>query len=264
MLAPFAIQRGPIPSTNYSASGGPKIGVAVHVIEGSADSAMAEFHNVGAQLSAHFVVAGPGDPYPDGMIFQLLDTDLCAYAQAAGNYPPTAYIAVEFSGTVATAMSPDQILAAAKIVSWASVEHGFPIVGEVPHGTPGVTTHCNPDGSPDPNWGDHPCPGPLRLAQIPTIVTIAKGPPASPPPAPSVDTNHMEILMSLAANKSDALNCQIREWWATYRSDPLTVAAVGYLVAGYNGPWGGSIDKVLATIIDTAQGHLRPQFAGAA
>ena len=188
MLAPFAIQRGPLPPTNYAPGGTPKIGVVIHVIEGSADSAMAEFHNVGAELSAHFVVAGPGDPYLDGTILQLLDTDLCAYAQAAGNYPPTSYIAVEFSGTVATPMSAEQLLAAAKIVSWASLEHGFPIVGEVPHGTPGVTTHCNPDGSPDPNWGDHPCPGPLRLAQIPLIVAtaneLAHPPKPTPPPQP--------------------------------------------------------------------------------
>jgi len=267
MLAPFAIQRGPLPASNYAEGGMPKIGVVIHVIEGSAESAIGEFRTPGIELSAHFVVSGPGDPYADGTIFQVLDTDLCAYAQAAGNYPPTAYIAVEFSGTVATPMSTAQVAAAARIIAWASEAHGFPIVGEVPHGTPGVTTHCNPDGSADPNWGDHPCPGPLRLAQVPGIVTIANAL-ASPHPAPppSFDTNHMEIIMSLAASKQDALVCQIREWWATYRTDTLSTQALVYLEAGYNGPWAGSIDKVLATIIDTAtqQGHLRPQFAGAA
>ncbi len=86
------------------------------------------------------------------------------------------------------------------------------------------------------------------------------------PPSPPADTDHMEALMTLAASKQDALNAQIRDWWATYRSDPLTPAAVQYLTAGYDGPWAGSIDAVLACIIDTAttQGHLRPQFAGAA
>ena len=101
-------------------------------------------------------------------------------------------------------------------------------------------------------------------------ISVTNGQWPDPPPAPPVagtfDTDHMEILMTLAASKNDALACQIREWWATYRTDTLTPAAVQYLEAGYNGSWNGSIDQVLATIIDTATttGHLRPMFRGAA
>ena len=75
-----------------------------------------------------------------------------------------------------------------------------------------------------------------------------------------------EILMALAASPTDAFNAYVRDKWATYRTDGLTAAATEYLAAGYAGPWHGSIDLVLACIIDTASetGHLRPQFVGAA
>ena len=94
-------------------------------------------------------------------------------------------------------------------------------------------------------------------------------PPPAPVPVPvppSFDTDYMEILMTLASSKQDAFNALVRDWWATYRTDPLTPAAVDYLWAGYNGGWAGSIDRVLATIIDTAtvSHKLRPMFAGAA
>ena len=199
MLLSFATQRGPVPASNYAQGAPEKIGVAVHVIEGTADSAIAEFLNPGIELSAHFVVSGPGDPYPDGTVFQLLDTDLCAYAQEAGNYPPTAYVAIEFSGKVATAMSTAQVASGACIVAALAPHHGFPIVGEVPHGEPGVTTHCNPDGTPDPAWGDHPCPGPLRLAQIPVLVSTARAL-AAPAPAPLPPSKEAAMAVSPVVN----------------------------------------------------------------
>jgi hypothetical protein len=171
---PGATWVGGVPQSNYSPAPGPKIGQVVHVIVGLADSAISEFQNPNSQLSAHFVVAGPGDPYPDGTIFQLLDTDACCYAQGAGNYPPTAYIAVENSGFPTTPMSVAQCESNARILAWASKLHQFPITGPVSHGTPGLTPHCNPDGTPDPSWGNHTCPGTDRLAQIAPIVALAR------------------------------------------------------------------------------------------
>ena len=91
-------------------------------------------------------------------------------------------------------------------------------------------------------------------------------PPAPTPPPSGFDTDLMETLMTLASSKQDAFNALVRDWWATYRTDTLTVPALQYLQAGYAGPWAGSVDFVLACIIDTAKttGHLRPQYAGAA
>lgn len=127
----------------------------------------------------------------------------------------------------------------------------------VPHLVPGsvATQYADPPSSggnydisiTDGTWPNPPAPAPV-------------------PPSASFDTDHMETLMTLASSKQDALNAQIREWWATYRTDTLTVPAIQYLTAGYNGPWHGSVDFVLACIIDTAttSGHLRPMFSGAA
>ena len=184
---PKAVWQGPLPTSNYAPGPSPKIGIVHHVIVGSESSADGEFHGPGAQLSAHFIVAGPGDTDPDGTVIQLLDTDDDCYAQEAGNYPPTAYIAVETSGITTTPLSPAQCESLAQLDAWASETHGFPLNGPVPHGTPGVTGHCNPDGTPDPAWGNHPCPGPIRLAQIPGIIARARAlsiPVPPKPPAP--------------------------------------------------------------------------------
>ena len=188
---PKAVWRGPLPSSNYAPGPSPKIAVVIHDIEGGESSADYEFHTPGMQLSAHFVVAGPGDPVPDGQVFQDLDTDDNCYAQANGNYPPIAGIAVETSGTTATPLSPAQCESIAHLVVWAAETHGFPISGPVEHGQAGVTTHCHPDGSPDPAWGNHPCPGLIRLGQVAGIVARARAlaipvppPPAEPPGAP--------------------------------------------------------------------------------
>ena len=87
-------------------------------------------------------------------------------------------------------------------------------------------------------------------------------------PTPTVQPSdpYLELIMALASSPTDALNVFIRDKWAQYRTDTLTVPALQYLQAGYNGPWHGSLDFVLACIIDTAttSGHLRPMFAGAA
>ena len=191
-IYPKAIWKGPAPASNYSPysqNPGPKICFVTHVIVGSAQSAIGEFLTPGKQLSAHFVVDF------DGTIYQILDTNDCAYAQAAGNYPPIAGIAIEFAGTPDVPMTDAQLLSGAAIIAWGAPLHNIPIVGEVPHGTPGVTSHCNPDGTPDPAWGDHPCPGPIRLNQIAGMVYIAylvdhPAPPAPPvPPAPKVSNN---------------------------------------------------------------------------
>ena len=247
MLLPFATQRGPVPASNFATGSPEKIGVVVHVSEGSADSAIREFLSPGAELSAHFVVAGPGDPYPDGTIFQLLDTDLCAYAQEAGNYPPTAYVAIEFSGTVDTPMSTAQVASGARIVSALAPHYGFPIVGEVPHGTPGVTTHCNPDGTPDPAWGDHPCPGPLRLAQIPTLVRTAQAlgaPSPTPTPPPKEASVAVSPVVNFKSGQADVFQVSGGNLWHKW------LASGQWHNECLAGPLGGVAVKAAVTIPD--------------
>jgi hypothetical protein len=161
--------------------------VVLHEVEGSGDSAVNEFITPGMQLSAHFVVHGPGESMPDGRITQVLDTACTAYAQAAGNWPPTAGIAIETAGHATTAMTAAQCESVSRIIAWASVTHAIPIRGPVAHGTSGVTQHCNPDGTPDPAWGNHSCPGRIRLSQMPAVIARAaqiSNPTPQPPPRP--------------------------------------------------------------------------------
>lgn len=238
-----------IPSSNYSASSAPSIGAVVHVIVGSADSAIAEFQTPGSQLSAHFVVTGPGDPYPDGTIFQMLDSTFCAYAQAAGNYPPTKYTAIETSGQPDVPMSAAQEAAVAAIVAWDANAQGYPLTGPVAHGQRGVTSHCNPDGSPDPAWGNHSCPGGPRLAQIPAIIALAKGTPSTGstiqeddmpviyPPNAGVPNLESEVTIPTPPGKAGTV-------WLSCDYQPQTVRCfVG--VGGAMRPYGAGADGIV-------------------
>lgn len=187
---PFAVWRGPLSSGAYStaaqAGGAEKIGLVFHVIVGSEDSADGEFHQGAVHLSAHFGIVGPGDDEPEGTIVQWVDTDDIAYAQTEGNWPPDAYLSCETAGDVTTPLSPLMLSAAARLAAWCATDKGFPLVA-VDHGQPGVTTHCHyPSGAPDPAWGNHPCPGPLRVAQIPALLALIH--PSPPVPLPPVVT----------------------------------------------------------------------------
>ena len=103
-------------------------------------------------------------------------------------------------------------------------------------------------------------PGPLPGTDLDTIL-LPLTPPA-PVPDPVSDPE-LELVMSLASNPTDALNFLIRDKWATYRTDTLTVQDVQYLTAVFNQK---GLDATLACLIDTARttGHLRSMFSGAA
>ena len=267
---PGAEYVGPIPSSNFANNGGGKIGAVVHVTVITAAEALIKFKSPGVQVSSHFIVSGPGDQWPDGHILQVLDTAFDAYAQAAGNYPPTAYIAIELAGTVDQPMSAAQMISGADIIRWAAADCQFPIIGPVEHGIPGVTPHCHPNGQPDPAWGNHPCPGTIRLAQIPAMIAAAQG--SSPEPIPIQQKGSVFMIPSNSTDNG-AVMAQIREWWATYRSDKMATANVNILLFFYHLPtnqtawnlagWGGNPDLLLASIIDTAGTNLRPQYVGA-
>lgn len=63
-----------IPDTNYSPAISGRAAVVLHIIEGSASSALAEFKRVGIQKSSHFVVSKAG------RIWQCVSVDDSAYA----------------------------------------------------------------------------------------------------------------------------------------------------------------------------------------
>jgi hypothetical protein len=165
-LCPFAAWR-PI-STNYGGAMGKIYGLVLHVQEGD-NSLYGWFNNPAAQVSAHFWCSKAG------ALEQYLDPPRqTAWAQAAGN--PN-YVSVECEGFATEAMTPGQLATVARLLDWSASTFGFAVAGPVAHGSHGFTQHCNLNGTPDPAWGNHVCPGPIRLAQEPTIVAAAQGTP---------------------------------------------------------------------------------------
>jgi hypothetical protein len=142
-------------------------GLVLHVQVGN-NSLYGFFNNPATKASAHFWAA------KSGALEQYVDTDVVAWAQAAGN--PN-YLSVEGEGYPNEAMTPAQEATIARLLSWSAGLYGFPITGPVAHGASGFTQHCNLDGTPDPAWGNHSCPGPgPRMGQMPLIVNLALGP----------------------------------------------------------------------------------------
>jgi hypothetical protein len=177
MLCPFASWN---PVTNQGPVMGRVIGLVLHVQQGDGNL-QGFFSSATSRVSAHFWVGLAGQ------IEQYVDTSIQAWAEEGGN--PN-YLSVEVEGYESQAMTGPQLLRLAQLLQWAASAHGFPMEGPVPHGDPGFTPHCNPNGTPDPAWGDHPCPGMIRLGQMGAILWLA----TAPPP-----TNEGDALMSRLA-----------------------------------------------------------------
>lgn len=205
--------------------GGPMrghLGLVLHVQVGSG-SLYGYFNNPASQVSAHFWCSKTGH------IEQYLDTNVEAWAEMAGNPD---YLSVETEGLPTEALTPQQVAAVAALLRWCAETHGFPITGPVAHGQEGFTPHCNPDGTPDPAWGDHPCPESLRLAQMPAIVAAAKPAPPPPPPPPPVTSiiqaNPEEEDMPVIENTGDTRHIyvwdeaakQLNHWWQSISGTP--------------------------------------------
>jgi hypothetical protein len=185
VICPFATYR-PI-SVNHGGLMGPVYGLVLHVQQGD-NSLYGYFSNPVAQASSHFWCS------KTGALEQYLDTTTVAWAEAAGN---SNYLSVETEGygiadgpNPATPLTDAQINTLAELLDWCALMYGFPVAGPVAHGARGFTPHCNPDGTPDPNWGNHPCPGPIRLGQMPAIVAAAK-----PQPIPTQEDEMNAVVL---------------------------------------------------------------------
>jgi hypothetical protein len=151
------------PVVNHSGARTGRLGFVVHVQVGDG-SCFAEFDRSSSQASSHFWIS------KSGVVEQYVETDLVAWAEMAGN---GSYLSCEFEGLTTEAMTAAQLAAGAALIAWCATQDGFPLVG-ADHGGTGVTTHCHyPSGVADPAWGDHSCPGPIRLAQIPQLIAMA-------------------------------------------------------------------------------------------
>lgn len=156
-----ATWHGPVPNMTTGGMGQIR-GLVLHIMEGSIESCDNWFHNPTAQVSAHFGNA------KDGRLFQWVDTENKAWAEADGN--PN-WISVENEGVAPTQLTPQQLENAAQLFAWVCKTYKVPCQvtdnvngqGLAYHGMGGVA------------WGNHPdCPGTEIIAQRPEIVARAK------------------------------------------------------------------------------------------
>lgn len=175
MLCPLALWR---PVANHGGTMRSHTGLVLHVQEGTG-SLFSWFDDPASQVSSHLWLA------KDGTMEQYVDTDVEAWAEAAGNPD---YLSVETEGFASEALTAYQIRSLAALLEWCHLVYGVAMAGPVAHGEAGFTPHCNPDGSPDPAWGNHTCPGRWRLGQMAQIVALANGTPNVPGGSTEMDS----------------------------------------------------------------------------
>lgn len=141
-------------------------GVVIHTEAGHEAGTVATFLNPASQVSAFFSIAF------DGSCHQYLPVGhgYVAWSQAAGN---ASFRGVEDEdGThPSVPLTPAQIATFAQILEACAAYDGFPLqVTDDVNGT-GLITHSAGGQS----WGGHEgCPGPVRAAQRPAIIALAK------------------------------------------------------------------------------------------
>lgn len=155
-------------SRNYSPGGRTaQLGLILHVQAGNGELS-GWFSNPSAQASSTFWVG------KDGTVVQYMEagTDK-SWAQAGGN---GLYDSVETEGQPTEKLTDAQVTALAKIVRWEHDAYGMPYTVINTPGQRGFGWH----GMGGAAWGGHTgCPGDLRRAQMPTILSLAQTAPTS-------------------------------------------------------------------------------------
>jgi hypothetical protein len=147
--------------------GGPMIehrGLVLHTAEGWYEGTISWEQNPASQVSSHFVAAR------DGRIAQVVDTDVTAWTQRAGNGHWLSAECEGFGGSKHEALTDAQIEALAKLLTRTHQVYGVPLqVCASPDGR-GLGHHSMGGTA----WGHLDCPGPQIIAQKPAIVARAK------------------------------------------------------------------------------------------
>lgn len=140
-------------------------GQVLHIAQGSYAGTVAWQRNPGAQVSSHFIVSKAGH------IGQMVDTDVTAWTQAAGN---GYWLSVENEGSIPAPLTDAQLEANAIIYARGIREYGWPLqLANDPSGR-GLGFHAmgSHHGFAD-DWGHADCPGPAIIAQRQQILTRA-------------------------------------------------------------------------------------------
>lgn len=135
-------------------------GLVLHVQQGD-HSPYGWWDRPEVQASSHWWVA------KDGSVIEMVEADVVAWAQAAGN---SSWHSVETEGFPGEALTPAQLTALGKLYAWGDREWEWPLrVTDTITGT-GLGIHSMGGTS----WGGHACPGPIRSSQRPQILTLAR------------------------------------------------------------------------------------------
>jgi len=147
-------------------------GMVLHIAAGYYEGTIAWQRNNDADVSSHFIVAGPRDAQwgvPDGKIAQMVDTDTAAWTQRDGNGE---WMSIEFSGFVGDALSPAQIESAAQLFARGHELYGYPLQLATSPSGEGLGHHSMGAES-GANWGHSECPGAPIKNQKPAILARA-------------------------------------------------------------------------------------------
>lgn len=152
-------------------------GLVVHIAEGFYEGTIAWQKKSGTSVSSHFVLAGPQDSprgVPDGKLAQVVDLDVAAWTQRAGNGH---WVSVECSGFTPNKLSAAQCESIAQLMARGHRDLGWPLtLAGNPDGK-GLGFHSMgtpSNGWTGPTWGHEDCPGPNIIAQLPAILERAK------------------------------------------------------------------------------------------
>ena len=125
--------------------------IVIHVESGTESGTNAWFHNPKAQVSAHFGIG------KDGTIYQFVDTDQTAWAEAELN---GVSISIEHEGLSGQHLTAKQIEADKGLIQWIHDTYNIPLVltfnqndphgGVLPHGkiNEGAMSHPDCPGQP--------------------------------------------------------------------------------------------------------------------
>lgn len=163
MKCPFAVWRGPIPNRTQNGMADHR-GLVLHIMQGTLSGTDSWFKNPRAQASAHFGID------QSGTIYQWVDTQDKAWAEAAGN---PYWISVELAGYSGKPATDAQLTSIAHLFAWLrSVYPNIPAqVCDSPSGK-GLGWH----GMGGQAWGGHlDCPGAPIKAQRQEILRRLPG-----------------------------------------------------------------------------------------
>lgn len=252
-------------------------GLVIHIAEGSYEGTIAWQKNPAAEVSSHFVTD------LDGAIAQVVDTDVTAWTQQAGNGH---WVSVENAGHTPGPLTDAQCDAIARLYARGHRQYGWPL--QLANGSSGRGLgHHSMGGT---AWGHLDCPGPAIIAQKPVILTRAiqivnGGQPA--PATPSEDDMRMIVDTSTSVYLMDgtdpaghpvlipiSVTAQFEAYkaagipvttipglvnWSYYAKGPLPASGGGGTGPAPGGPvdlTDAAVTKVAAAVVDLEHDRL--------